>query len=250
MSDASPCCVITGATGGIGCALVAAFRESGYYVIGTDRSDSKKDSKCHNYIQADLGKIVSNELYADDVIAWIRNQLPNGTLHALVNNAAVQVLGGADSLTRGDWRNTLDVNLTAPFLLTQAFLAELELAEGSVVNISSIHAKLTKANFVAYATSKAALSGMTRALAVDLGDRVRVNAVEPAAIETEMLRAGFTDNPEQYASLLDCHPSKRIGSPAEVAEVALMLATDKLGFINGACVELSGGISGRLHDPA
>lgn len=129
-------------------------------------------------------------------------------------------------------------------------LPQLEQARGSVINISSIHARLTKAHFVAYATSKAALSGMTRAMAVDLGGRVRVNAIEPAAIATDMLKAGFAGQPEQFALLEACHPQGRIGTPAEVAALALAIADGELRFLHGACVAMDGGISGRLHDPA
>lgn len=117
-----------------------------------------------------------------------------------------------------------------------------------MINISSIYARLTKANFVAYASSKAALSGMTRAMAVDLGGRVRVNAIEPAAIVTDMLKAGFAGAPERFAQLQDCHPQGRIGSPEEVAALAAAIASGELRFLHGACIAMEGG-SGRLHDP-
>jgi NAD(P)-dependent dehydrogenase (short-subunit alcohol dehydrogenase family) len=170
-------------------------------------------------------------------------------LGVLVNNAAVQVLGGVDTLSLADWQRTLHVNLLAPFLLIQGLLSELEAAQGCVINISSIHARLTKTNFVSYATSKAALSGMTRALAVDLGGRIRINAIEPAAIATEMLRAGFNDKPERLVQLENCHPQGRIGTPHEVAALAFSMASGDLRFLHGACVGLDGGISGRLFDP-
>jgi NAD(P)-dependent dehydrogenase (short-subunit alcohol dehydrogenase family) len=162
----------------------------------------------------------------------------------------VQILGGADSLTRNDWQQTLNVNLVAPFIWTQALLPALEHAKGSVVNISSIHAKLTKKNFVAYATSKAALSGMTRALAVDLGPRVRINAIEPAAIETEMLKTGFEGEPELYCRLQKCHPAQRIGLPVEVARLAVLLADKNIAFVHGACISIDGGIGNALLDPS
>src|SRR3546814_11034334 len=88
-----------------------------------------------------------------------------------------------------------------------------------VLNISSIHARLTKPNFIAYATSKAALSGMTRAMAVELGARVRVNAIEPVAIDTPMLRAGFEGNDAGYEQLRIFHPVKAIGSRSEERRV-------------------------------
>ena len=192
---------------------------------------------------------VRDDAYAAAVFDRIRENVGAGGLHALVNNAAAQVLGGIDDLTRDDWVHTLDVNLLAPFVWTQSLLPSLEAAGGCVVNISSIHARLTKRGFVAYATSKAALSGMTRALAVDVGDRIRVNAIEPAAIETPMLAAGFKSRPEQLERLNAAHPSGRIGQPEEVAALALALCDRRIAFANGACLGLDGGIGGRLHDP-
>jgi NAD(P)-dependent dehydrogenase (short-subunit alcohol dehydrogenase family) len=182
-------------------------------------------------------------------LSQIQDLVGDAGLSVLVNNAATQVLGGVDSLTVSDWHHTLDVNLLAPFVLTQGLLPPLEKAHGCVINISSIHARLTKPNFVAYATSKAALSAMTRAMAVDLGSRVRVNAIEPAAIETDMLKSGFAGQPEKFAELQACHPQGRIGSPEEVAALALSVAGGELRFLHGACIGIDGGISGRLHDP-
>lgn len=90
---------------------------------------------------------------------------------------------------------------------------------------------------------------MTRALAVDLGARVRINAIEPAAIETGMLKAGFAGKPELYQALENCHPQLRIGQPEEVARLALALAAGGINFMHGACVGLDGAISARLYDP-
>lgn len=241
--------VITGAAGGIGRALVAEFRQNGYKVIATDQSPRPEGLACDHYIQADLARTVSDKDYAEQVFSEIKQCLNGDGLHALINNAAVQILGGVDTLTREDWQNTLNVNLIAPFLWVQALLLDLEKQHGSVVNISSIHAKLTKKNFVAYATSKAALSGMTKAMAVDVGRRVRVNAIEPAAIETEMLIRGFKGNTSMLQQVYECHPQNRIGSPAEVASLALTLVDSKLTFLHGESIGISGGIAGRLHDP-
>jgi NAD(P)-dependent dehydrogenase (short-subunit alcohol dehydrogenase family) len=93
------------------------------------------------------------------------------------------------------------------------------------------------------------LIGMTRALAVDLGSKVRVNAVCPAAIATPMLVAGFEGRPQAYQELADMHPVGRIGQPLEVARTCLLLADEQLGFLTGACIALDGGIGARLHDP-
>ena len=241
--------IITGAGGGIGQALTTTFSEAGYVVIATDIAPQPATLHCAHYLQIDLARTVQEEGYAAAQFAQMHDIIGANRLHALINNAAVQILGGVDSLSRADWQKTLDINLLAPFVWTQALLPQLEAAQGSVVNISSIHAKLTKKNFVAYATSKAALSGMTRAMAVDLGPRVRVNAIEPAAIETEMLKAGFAGKPEMYTQLENCHPQQRIGKPAEVARLALAIAEGGMGFLHGACIGLDGGISERLFDP-
>ena len=247
--EAKKTCLITGAAGGIGSALVKVFHGAGFHIIATDIVPRPKKLPCTQYIQADLARIVKDETYAQQTGALIRNELFSERLDALINNAAVQVLGCVEGLDRADWRLTLDVNLMAPFLLTQEFLPELEAAKGCVINIGSIHARLTKKHFVAYATSKAALSGMTRALAVELGARIRVNAIEPAAIETDMLKTGFAGNPQAYIRLGMCHPQQRIGQPTEVAELALALVEGGAKYLHGACLTLDGGISARLCDP-
>ncbi|RTZ60769.1 MAG: SDR family NAD(P)-dependent oxidoreductase, partial [Gammaproteobacteria bacterium] len=101
----------------------------------------------------------------------------------------------------------------------------------------------------AYASSKAALVGLTRSMAVELGGRVRVNALCPAAIDTEMLRQGFADSQPGLQELSDYHPSKSIGDPAEVAKIVLCLADPDFRFLHGAVIGLDGGIAARLHDP-
>lgn len=242
-------CLITGATGGIGRAMVKAFNDSGYRVIATDRIPQPENLVCAHYLETDLGRFTQDETYASEFTTSIRNMLDGNGLHALVNNAAVQILGGIDDLTREDWRLTLEVNLLAPFLLIQALLPEIEVAKGSVVNIGSIHAHLTKKNFVAYATSKAAFEGMTRALAVDVGPRIRINVIEPGAIATDMLAAGFEGNLLGFQALSNCNPQQRIGQPEEVACLALALIGDDLKFLHGASIGINGGIGGRLFDP-
>ncbi len=242
--------LITGAAGGLGEALIQAFGAKGYRVWALDRVAHPDRLVCDRYWQVDLDRFVNAEDYRGRLLADLAQTAGAQGIDALINNAAVQVLGGVDTLTAADWHLTLNVNLLAPFLLTQGLLAPLTVAVGCVVNISSIHARLTKPDFVAYATSKAALSGMTRAMAVDLGGRVRVNAIEPAAISTPMLKAGFESRPERYDALARCHPQGRMGTPAEVAALALSLVSGELQFMHGACVGLDGGISARLHDPS
>lgn len=241
--------VITGAAGGIGQELVKIFSSDGYRVIGIDCVQQPTELICTHYLHVDLEHTVNDEAYANNIFMQIRGLLGKDGLHALINNAALQILGGVDSLTRQDWQKTLNINLIATFIWVQGLLSELEMVNGAVVNISSIHAKLTKKNFVAYSTSKAALSGLTRALAVDVGDRIRINAIEPAAIDTKMLRAGFQNHSDSFEELIKCHPQKRIGRPSEVAHLALALTKPEMKFLHGECISVTGGIDLRLHDP-
>jgi NAD(P)-dependent dehydrogenase (short-subunit alcohol dehydrogenase family) len=143
----------------------------------------------------------------------------------------------------------MKVNAIVPFMLTKSFLPELKQASGSVVNIGSVHAQATKPGFIAYTTSKAALHGLTRALAVDLGPGVRINTLAPAATATEMLKAGFEGNPVGYGALEKVHPAGRIAEPEEIARIALFLVSEDAEFITGATLFADGGILSRLHDP-
>jgi NAD(P)-dependent dehydrogenase (short-subunit alcohol dehydrogenase family) len=242
--------LITGAAGGIGQALVRSFSNAGYDVLATDRGTAPADLRCLHYLECDLQALVEDERYATSVFTRVRDNLAGRPLKGLINNAAVQLLGPVENLDRPAWQATLCVNLLAPFFLAQALLPELEAAGGAVLNISSIHAKLTKKNFVAYATSKAGLSGLTRAMAVELGDRVRINGIAPAAIETPMLREGFADNEAGFQQLNRMHPAGRIGRPDELAAFALTTVRDGSAFMNGAIFDFDGSIGSVLADPA
>ena len=239
--------LITGASGGIGKAMSSLFVKEGFNVIATDQIHNEK-LECSNFVYCDLKKIVRDNNYRKKIIDEFKSYFKDG-LFALINNAAEQILGSVEELTVQNWLDTLDVNLSAPFVLSQAFVKDLELSGGSIINISSIHQVLTKPGFTAYATSKAALSGLVRAMAVDLGGRVRVNAIAPAATSTPMLLAGFEGKEKLFEQLSNMHPLGRISTPEEVAQVALFLSSEKASSITGAVINVDCGISGRLHDP-
>jgi NAD(P)-dependent dehydrogenase (short-subunit alcohol dehydrogenase family) len=122
-------------------------------------------------------------------------------------------------------------------------------AKGSVVNIASIHAMATKSEFSLYATSKGALVTLTKALAIEIAPDVRINTVLPAATDTPMLHAGFSENEKNFETLVEYHPLGRIAKPEEVARIALFLASPQASFMTGAAVNVDGGISACLHDP-
>ena len=245
-----PFVLITGVAGGIGGSLVKTFFESGFRVIGTDIIETINNDYIEHFFKIDLGLMISNEQAIQNFYLQVKNILGDEGLHAIINNAAIKTIKNISDLTVDDLINSFKVNCAAPFLLIKYFLRDLEKSNGSVVNISSIHAELTKPKFVAYATSKSALTGLTKSLAIELGGKIRVNAIAPAAIATPMLNDGFINKPEDFIKLSSFHPVGRIGEPNEVSQLAVFLTSSYAGFINGAVFKIDGGISSRLHDPS
>lgn len=246
--------LITGALGGIGKALVKEYANNGYSVVALDVKNCDKNSlgyknKNVHFLQVDLEKLAIEENYASCFYKKIKKITKDDSISTLVNNAAIQILAHSSEITREDWLKSFNVNLTAPFFLSQLFFNDLEASRGSIVNISSIHATQTKSNFVAYATTKAALSSMTRNMVLDLGRKIRINAIEPAAIATDMLKSGFVGKEDKYRQLENFHPIGRVGTPQEVAKLSVFLSSEDAGFVQGACISASGGISGCLSDP-
>lgn len=238
--------IITGSAGGIGQALVEEYIKAGYFTVGLDKEDS---GYADVNITVDLIKVVNDDNSAVLLMKQITKAIEGKTLKALVNNAAIQILGSVEDAKLADFKKTLDINLTAPFLLTKLLFDKLKDTKGCVVNIGSIHAKLTKPKFISYATSKAALQGLTQAMAVDFGKHVRVNLIQPAAIATDMLVDGFKDNPDGLKDLESYHPSGIIGNPNDIAKLAVFLTSEDARFMNGSVIGIDGAISARLHDP-
>lgn len=241
--------LVTGAAGGIGSALVSEFAAAGWHVIGTDLR-RPAHLPASQFVEADLLEVASNENALAAFVEKIKAAAGKFPLNALINNAALQILGSVADVSLEDWDRSLRVNVTAPFAITRGLLPSLAEAAGVIVNIGSVHAQATKAGFVSYATSKAALHGLTKALAVDLGNRVRVICLAPAAVATDMLLAGFEGNSEGLKALGSVHPVGRIATPTEVARAALALTSPDLSFATGSTFWLDGGVLSRLHDPA
>ena len=243
--------VITGSSGGIGSALVDAFLSDNYSVVGIDNTDSGRNSEGFVEINADLYEFTKNENYREKILNQIKNHLQERLDDlVLINNAAVQTLNSVSELNWSDWDKSLTVNTAASFFLVQGFLEQLIKTQGHVVNISSIHSKLTKSGFSFYAASKAALDSLTRSLALELSPKgISVNGVSPAAIDTIMLQKGFQKAPKKLKELERYHPSRSIGTPKELAALVKYITQLKAGFLTGSIIDFTGGISGQLSDP-
>lgn len=239
--------VVTGSNGGIGTAITDVLRESGYFVIGSDVGGDSNNLDA--YIDCDLEKFVVEPALRASFARDVELLLGGMKLTALVNNAAILKTSRMQTIQLSDFAETLNVNVIAAFALSQILYKSLEASAGSIVNIGSIHAKQTKPGFINYATSKAALRGLTQAMAVECGAKFRVNLIEPAAIATPMLLAGFVESPEAFQGLEEYHPVGRIGHPREVAEIVAFLISGKSSFMNGSIIAVDGGIAARLHDP-
>ena len=143
--------LVTGVLGGIGSEIAKSLKENGYYVYGLDVRDDF-DYKCDRFIRFNIDEFVSDSSYRIKFTEIFNQLIPK--LDLLVNNAAVQRLGALEDLKIDDWNETLNVNLTGPLLLSKLFLKRLQESNGSIINIGSIHERLTKKAFIAYATSK------------------------------------------------------------------------------------------------
>lgn len=241
--------LVTGSAGAIGSAMVETFKNAGYRVCGLDCVNSVATPPDHA-IQVDLNQLVQNPDTRQSVLANIRTWLGQHTLDVLVNNAAYQYVSQDHPIPVDELTRSYNINVIAPYLLTTELVQYMTPGTASVVNIGSVHSRLTKPGFVAYATTKAALAALTRGLALDCEDRLRINCIEPASVETPMLLDGFMASPAKKAALQDHHPQKRIGTPGEIAAMALALSASDVRFLHGACIDMSGAIASRLHDPA
>ncbi len=243
MSDTDPpkTLLLTGASRGIGHATVRKFAAEGWRVISCSRQPFSDDcpwpSGEQDHIQVDL----SDPRQTMAAVEAIRARLPDGKLHALVNNAGVSPKGseGArlNTIDTGldTWGQVFHVNFFAPVVLARGLIDELSAAQGAVVNITSIAgARVHPFAGAAYATSKAALAALTREMAHDFGPSgVRVNAIAPGEVETSILSEG-TDK------IVQGLPLRRLGQPAEVADVIYFLCSDGSSYVSGTEIEVNG----------
>jgi 3-oxoacyl-[acyl-carrier protein] reductase len=235
--------LVTGGTRGIGRAIVEAFLREGASVLFSGRTDESVRAAANWLPPSAAAETVVADLSEADAPESLvaRCKARFGGLDILVNNAGVISRVGEWELTPDEWDRVHDVNLRAVFFLSRAAAAAMRgRGGGSIVNVSSIagqHGGI--AGSPAYASSKAAVIGLTRSLARRFAaHRVRVNCIAPADIETDMTA---TWPQELRRRLIDMTPLARFGEPDEVSGAALYLASDEAAFVTGQTLSINGG---------
>ncbi len=235
--------VVTGAARGIGFAIARRFLKEGYRValIDIDVPALKKGFRrlsVHGEVLAQHGDVSKARDVRVAVAAIVRRF---GRIDALVNNAGVAVFKSILKTTEKEWRRVMDVNLTGPFLCTQACApVMLNNGGGAVVNISSISGLRASSLRVAYGTSKAGLDHLTKQQAIELGNLgIRVNAVAPGPVNTAMAKTVHTK--DIRADYHDAIPLNRYGTEDEIARTVIFLCSDEASYINGQTLAVDGG---------
>lgn len=242
-TDDKPVVAVTGASRGIGHAIVKDFHSAGWEVLTLARTPFSKVCPWAEGIVKHIEVDLSEESSVMEACETLNSRLGDKGLSALVNNAGISPkdeVGGRLSAMKTSidtWHAVQMVNLTGPLMLTQQLLDPLIRAQGAIVNVTSIAGtQIHPFAGAAYAVSKAGLSALTRELAFELAESgVRVNAVSPGEIATSILSPGTDELVEQQV------PMKRMGSPKEVAEVVTFLCSQKSSYINGAEIPINGG---------
>ena len=234
--------LVTGASRGIGAAIAQELAQSGAIVIGTATSAAGAATITER-LQAfgGRGEILNvNEAFASEqIIDTICKEF--GGIHILINNAGITRDQLAMRMKTSEWADVVDTNLSAVFRLSQAVLRPMMKARfGRIINITSIVGHMGNAGQVNYAAAKAGVAGMTRALAREIGSRnITVNCVAPGFIDTDMTRAL---SEEQQNALKANIPLARLGSPEEVAQAVVFLASGAAGYITGNTLHVNGGL--------
>lgn len=244
MRLANKVAVVTGGGSGIGKAIATAFVREGCKVVICGRNQEKL-GRAAKEIGAGCIAVPADVGNPQDIQALVQAALdPFGRIDILVNNAGVLLAGTAESLTEEQWEQTFNINVFGVWQLSRAVLPHLRKAGGgSIINLGSVLSTLGARNRVAYAASKGAVLQITRAMAVDhAGEKIRVNCICPAIVETEMV-AGFGMDATARAQRLAMHPVGRFGQPEDVAGLAVFLASDESMWITGAAYNVDGGYS-------
>ncbi len=234
--------LVTGAGSGIGEGIARGMAGQGARVVAVD-IDGAAASRTAASIGGEARAFpcdVTDRAACDALAAALRREL--GAVSILVNNAGIIRRGAVTAATaRADWDATLAVNLDGPYNMSTAFLEHLRESRGAIVNIGSIQSFVALPNSAAYTASKGGVRALTKALAIELSPLgIRVNAIGPGLIATP-LNAKARENPDYMKNFTDRIPLGRIGTPEDIAPVAVFLASDMAGYITGVTLPVDGG---------
>jgi NAD(P)-dependent dehydrogenase (short-subunit alcohol dehydrogenase family) len=239
--------LITGGAGGIGSAIAQRFAAEGASVIAADlqRAADHVDGRIE---PAQLD--VTSEDSVARCLYGVRDR--HGRLDILVNAAGIEIEKTIEETTLEEWNRIFAVNVTGMFLVSKAALPLLRVAGGgSIVNFGSYDGFMADPKLAAYCATKGAVHALTRAMAVDHGpDNIRVNAICPGYIDTPMLRkffGGAADSAETWQKARAVHPTRRIGTPEDVASLVAWLASDEARYASGQLWVLDGGLTAQAQ---
>ncbi|MBC8402001.1 MAG: SDR family oxidoreductase [Candidatus Marinimicrobia bacterium] len=245
MSFKNKTIVITGGAKGIGASCAETFytAKAKVCILDIDEKGQELADKLDSnalYIKCDVSK--DQEVQA--AIKQIINKV--GDIDVLVNNAGIQRYSTVAETSEAEWDLVMNVNLKSAFLCSKYAIPSMQKKEqGCIINVASVQSFISQNNVAPYTTSKTALLGLTRSIAVDYGPKIRCVAVCPGTVDTPMLRGAIQESPNPEAVLQECHDmhiTKRIGTSEEVAELIAFLASDKAGFITGQAFRIDGGL--------
>ena len=240
--------IITGASSGIGRAAAKTFARNGFNVAAVGRNEKELNAVSAS-VKSSRGSIKT--LLADVTELTLLDRIVSETLDAfgridvLVNAAGTIKNGTVESTPLDDWDKMMNINLRSVFVLMQRCVPHLAETKGNIVNVSSVAGTRSFPNLVAYCVSKAGVDQLTRCAALELAAKgIRVNAVNPGVVVTNLHKRGGMQN-DAYNAFLEhsktTHPIGRVGSPEEVADLIYYLASDKASWITGATYEIDGG---------
>lgn len=240
--------IVTGGTHGIGAAVVTQLASEGKQVVFTGRDAEAGAALAARFTHASfVAGDVSVEKDCARVVEVAMDK-SGGVLAGLVNNAGTSARSRFVDATAADWEKVFGVNTRSAFFFTRDALPGLVAGKGAVVNVSSIAGKVGEEGLALYCASKAALLGMTQALALEYGHSVRFNAVCPGQIATRMMDRIMSD-PARLAALTYRIPAGRLAAPEEVAQTVCWLLSPASSYVNGAVLTVDGGETAGLRTP-
>jgi len=245
--------VITGSGSGIGRACAIAFANEGANIIVADIQPEAAEETVRQIhatggtafaCLADVSKQASVALLVDKTIKTY------GKIDTLLNNAAIQVNKTIEDTSFDEWNTQMSVNVGGVFLCSKLFLPFLRLTKGSIINMSSVNGYFVEPSCAGYCTTKAAIIGLTKAMAIDHGhEGIRVNCICPGYIDAGLAEGYFQSQANPAQARVDAgklHALWRIGKPEEVAQVAIFLASDGASFVTGSAYVVDGGFGSGL----